>query len=210
MIPGHRQFGFGARLIRTGPKLVLHQRADVVREHLQPSDIGADRANGFVCRQHGQVGVRSSRRHIELGQGRLILRERGLRACDVDTGLPEAEVDGFPRQQHARRAAPDAVGEGTCAKHWPCHRKDGGLWHEHPEDVIGCCAVFLPDQVQARQERRPRHTDPFVRRLCTRATLFDRRIVLERELNRIIQRERTGRLGLRNGVRWRHERTQDG
>ena len=119
MIPRDGQFGLRTGLVGPGTQLVLHERTDVVREDLQAIDIGTRRANGFVGGQHGQKRIRGGRRHIELGERRLTLRELGLCACDVNSRFALAEVDGVPRHQHAGGATPDAVAEGARAEHRP-------------------------------------------------------------------------------------------
>ena len=68
LIVRDRELRLGTRLIGAGPELVLHQRADIVREDLEPIDVRASRTNGFVRGEHGQERIGGGRRDIEFGE----------------------------------------------------------------------------------------------------------------------------------------------
>src|SRR5207253_2569081 len=103
-------------------------------------------------------------------------------------GFALAKVQRFPGQLDTCCTAPDTVIR-TRPEYWARNRRHDRLCQQQTEDVVGRRTILLPEHVEARQVGRPRHADPSVGGLRAGSTLFDRRIVPERELDDVIDRD---------------------
>ena len=207
MISANGQLGVGPRFIRARPELILNQRPNRVGKHVQPIDIRPRRANRLIGGQHGQKRIGRRGLDIEIREISLGFGECGLRASDVHAGFALTKSDRFPRKLHAGRTAPHAVVRAR-AQHRAGDLRHNRLRQQQAEHVVLRCAILLPQHVEAREIRRSGNADPFLGSLRACATLLDRRIVLERELNGVVQRERAGRGRLAHRTSRIHEARQ--
>ena len=191
LVPRDGDLGVGARFVHARTKLVRHQRPYAGHENLQTIDVRLRRPHPVVRRKGRQKGVRRRRRDINLGELLTRHRLRALRPRHIDRRFALPEVDGVPGQQRAGGASPDAVHRAG-----PENRaRDRGhdrLRQDQAEHVVVRGTVFLPEQVELRQVGRLGDADAFGGGLRASLALTDRRIVLHRQLDRVIEGDHGG------------------
>ena len=108
-VSGRCEFGLSSRLLCTGPKLTLHQRPHGVGKSLQTFDIRLSGLERCVRGQYAEIRVGGSARDVELRHSALSLCESGLGPRQIYGRATPPKINGFPREQQATGAAPDAV-----------------------------------------------------------------------------------------------------
>ena len=185
------RFCIGPGLVGAWPQLITDQRAYGIPEYLQSIDVGLRGTDHLVGCQHRHEGVDGSGGNIEFAQRGLRLRERALRARRIDGGFPLPKVNRVPGELHTRSATPYAV-ERARTENRAGDRRDDRLREHETENVVAGGPILLPDEVQPRQIGCSSHANSGIRRIRTRATLHNPRVIPERKLDRVVERQWSG------------------
>jgi len=161
---------------------------DRASEDIAAIEVGLERVDGSLRAGHAQERCGDGRLNIEPGQRLAGTCARDPRLCGGDRSLAQAEIKRFPGEQRPHGAAPHAAAR-RLRQHRPGHGGDHGLRQDLAEDVVGGRPIRLPQGIQARQGCRLRDADTRRGDVHLLERRADRRVVIQRVLHRLVERE---------------------